>query len=203
MIKISIISPVYNSSKILKTLIEKIVLNIQKITRSYEIILIDDCSSDNSWNELKKMKKNYKKLKIYKNKKNIGQHPTIRRCLKKSKGKIVFVIDCDLQDDPVYFKKFYDAYKKSNNAIFGKIKDNSFNKGFVSFLYWHLFSISTGIEYNYKITNYSILTRSLILKLLRIKKIGFLFSDIIKTKEKVSFIYFKRKKSLREKSSYN
>ena len=52
---LSIIVPVYNSSKILKTLVKRIKTNLR--TKNYEIIFINDASLDNSWNEIKKISK--------------------------------------------------------------------------------------------------------------------------------------------------
>ena len=52
---LSIIIPVYNSSKILKALVKRIKKNLR--TKNYEIIFINDASLDNSWNEIKKISK--------------------------------------------------------------------------------------------------------------------------------------------------
>ena len=59
---LSIIVPVYNSSKILKVLIKKIKKNLK--AKNYEIIFINDASSDNSWNEIKKISKKNSKLHL-------------------------------------------------------------------------------------------------------------------------------------------
>ena len=59
MIKLSIIIPVYNSSKILKKLINEINSNLYETFKNdYEIILINDFSNDNSWEIIKKFQKN-------------------------------------------------------------------------------------------------------------------------------------------------
>ena len=61
---LTIIVPVYNSSKILKTLVKRIKTNLR--TKNYEIIFINDASLDNSWNEIKKISKKNKKVKALK-----------------------------------------------------------------------------------------------------------------------------------------
>ena len=48
-ILISIVSPVYQAGKIVNTLVEKIIEEVSKITEDFEIILVEDGSSDNSW----------------------------------------------------------------------------------------------------------------------------------------------------------
>jgi len=55
---ISIISPVYNSEKCLDQLVKKITYYVKKITHKFEVILVEDGSSDKSWDKIKKLKKN-------------------------------------------------------------------------------------------------------------------------------------------------
>ena len=55
--KLSIIIPVYNSSKILNSLVENIYSNLYKKFEFIELILINDFSADNSWEIIKKLKK--------------------------------------------------------------------------------------------------------------------------------------------------
>ena len=63
MIKLSIIIPVYNSSKILEKLINEINSNLyERFKKDYEIILVNDFSNDNSWEIIKKISKSQKKL---------------------------------------------------------------------------------------------------------------------------------------------
>jgi len=60
MIKLSIIIPVYNSSKILEKLINEINSNLnEKFKNDYEIILVNDFSNDNSWEIIKKISKKF------------------------------------------------------------------------------------------------------------------------------------------------
>ncbi len=61
--EISIVIPVYNSSKILKSLLENIFREISKFSKHFEVILVNDFSNDNSWNEIQKLKKNIILLK--------------------------------------------------------------------------------------------------------------------------------------------
>jgi dolichol-phosphate mannosyltransferase len=104
--KISIISPVYNAQSIIETFVNKVFLNIENISKKYEIILIDDSSTDNSYEKLKYLSHKYQKLIISRNGKNIGQHQTIRKALKIANGDLIFILDCDMQDNPKYLKKF-------------------------------------------------------------------------------------------------
>ena len=108
----SFVIPVYNSEETLEKLIFEISRNIKVYSQSYEIILIDDCSNDGSHEKIKELKKKNKKIKLFRNKFNLGQHKSIQIGLKKTKGKKIFIMDCDLQDDPKYFSNFINKYNK-------------------------------------------------------------------------------------------
>ena len=200
---ISVISPVYNSSKVLEIFIKKVIENIRGITLSYEIILIDDFSSDDSWQKLKKIKKKYKYLKIKQNKKNIGQHPSIRKGLKMAEGDLIFILDCDLQDDPKNFKIFFKSYNKKNNILIGLMNKKSYKKGFVSEFFWILLNFFSKYKFPKNITNFTLISSKQSKRLLKIKKVGFLYGDICKLNIKVKFLNIKRNKRYLGKSSYN
>ena len=152
---ISLVSPIYNSSKIIHKFVKYVVAGLKKTNKKFEIILIDDCSKDDSWKKLLEIKKIYKNIKIYRNKKNIGQYPTIKKALKRSKGDLIFFLDSDLQDDPKYFKNFLNLKKNNKIAIFGVAKKNSeISKGIISEVYWFVFRLFTRINYPSSVTTF-------------------------------------------------
>ena len=91
--KLSIIIPVYNSSKILNTLVENIYSNLYKKFEFIELILINDFSADNSWEIIKKLKKKYNFIKGINLKENYGQHSAIFCGLKYFKGENIVCMD--------------------------------------------------------------------------------------------------------------
>ena len=99
--KISIIIPCYNEVNTIELIIDKI-LKIQDL--NYEIILIDDCSTDGTKNIIeKKLQKNINKI-IY-NDKNFGKGYSIREGLKVATGNIILIQDADLEYSPKDYKK--------------------------------------------------------------------------------------------------
>ena len=76
-ILISIVSPVYQAGKIVNTLVEKIIEEVSKITEDFEIILVEDGSSDNSWEIIEENCLRYKKVKGIRLSRNFGQHYAI------------------------------------------------------------------------------------------------------------------------------
>lgn len=91
--KVSIIVPVYNGDKFLSRAIES-VLN-QKTNYSYEIIIINDCSTDKTQDIINKYLLKNKNIKNIKNKKNIGVNESRNKAIKKSKGEYIAFLDAD------------------------------------------------------------------------------------------------------------
>jgi len=201
--KISIISPVYNSQSIIETFVNKVLLNIENISKSYEIILIDDCSTDNSYEQLKNFSYKCQKLIISRNGKNIGQHQTIRKALKIAKGDLIFILDCDMQDNPKYLKKFIKKLNSNSTEVVVGINNSKFfKKGIFSFLFWKLLSFISRKHFDYNLTTYTLLTKKIKKKILELKQTSFLYNDIIYVTDNVRFI--KIDKSIRSmKSTYS
>lgn len=102
--KLSIIIPVYNEEKTLK----KIVKNVQNVNLNgikKEIIIINDCSQDNSHKIISSLVKKYKNIKYFINQKNSGKGFSIRKGLNEFSGNIVVIQDADLEYDPEDFKR--------------------------------------------------------------------------------------------------
>ena len=94
---ISIVVPTYNEEKNVSILYENL---MDVLERNYEIIFVDDGSTDNTFNELQKLHEKNKKVKIIKFRKNFGQSATLKAGFDYSKGDIIITMDADLQNDP-------------------------------------------------------------------------------------------------------
>ena len=73
-VEISVVIPVYNSSLNLKNLVEDLFIVLKTNFNSYELILVNDKSLDNSWEIITKLCKSYSWIKGIELRKNIGQH---------------------------------------------------------------------------------------------------------------------------------
>ena len=112
---ISFIVPCYNCEDYIQNNIHKLYKKLKSLKIKYEIILIDDCSTDKTLIYLKKLKNKISKLKILKNSKNFGKSFSLIKGVRISKYKHVILIDCDLP----YFKSIYSMikYLKKNDMV--------------------------------------------------------------------------------------
>ena len=115
--KVSIIIPVYNEEENLKLLHDKITDVVSKNDINYEIIYIDDCSVDSSFDVLKSLKN--ENTKIIKFKRNFGQTAAMQAGISHSCGDIVITLDADLQNDPNDIPKILSKYNEGYDLVSG------------------------------------------------------------------------------------
>ena len=164
---ISVVSPVYQAEKIIPELIRQVEEELTKITTSYEIILIEDCSKDNSWEEINRIAKNNNKIKAVKFSKNFGQHIAIKAGIELAKGDCCIVMDCDLQDNPKYINSLVEEWLKGNDIVF-TIKENRAHSIFKNLstrffnLFFNFLVENKSMESSNQIGSYSLISRKVI-----------------------------------------
>ena len=166
-IHLSIVSPVYLAEGIIDELIKRIRKQILKITENYEIILVEDGSSDNSWQKIEENCKKYKRIKGVRLSRNFGQHYAITAGLHKSKGDYVVIIDCDLQDNPKYIPELVNKSKDGFDIVFTKkrYRKHSIFKNYLGQIFHKVFNLLASdslILSNGKVGGFSLLTRKVV-----------------------------------------
>ena len=104
---LSVVIPVFNEAQSISNLIAEIVDALNKI--DYEIVVVDDCSTDETVDVLNKMQLNNKRLRIIRHKKNYGQSFAVRSGVKCAKSTWIATLDGDGQNDPSDIPRLFDA----------------------------------------------------------------------------------------------
>jgi len=112
---LSIVIPVYNEEKNVALLHQSIRNTLDKTDFKYEIIFVDDGSTDNTFNILN----NLKKVKIIKFRKNFGQTAAMMAGFENSNGKVIVSLDGDLQNDPSDIPKLLDKLNEGYDVVSG------------------------------------------------------------------------------------
>ncbi|MBR5138586.1 MAG: glycosyltransferase [Alistipes sp.] len=97
---ISVVVPLYNEEESLAELVQWIDRVAGENNLSYEIVMIDDGSSDNSWNEVERLKEHYPAIKGIRFARNYGKSAALYCGFAEAEGEVVFTMDADLQDSP-------------------------------------------------------------------------------------------------------
>lgn len=116
---LSIVVPLYNEEDNLKPLYDAISTSARSIGLEYEIVFIDDGSSDKTFELAKKLARRDAKLRIIKFRKNYGQTPAMAAGIEHAKGEILLTMDGDLQNDPSDIPKFIEKIDQGYDIVVG------------------------------------------------------------------------------------
>ena len=136
---ISIVIPLYNEEESLPELVAWIERVCMQHEYSYEVIMIDDGSTDSSWDVIKDLTKQYPTVKAIKFQRNYGKSPALYMGFKAAKGNVVITMDADLQDSPDEIPGLYEMIIRDGYDLVSGWKkvryDNAITKNLPSKLY--------------------------------------------------------------------
>jgi glycosyltransferase involved in cell wall biosynthesis len=136
---ISIVIPLFNEEESLPELVEWIDRVCKENRYSYEIIMIDDGSSDNSWHVIQDLSKQFNVIKGIKFQRNYGKSPALNEGFKAAAGSVVITMDADLQDSPDEIPGLYKMIMQDGYDLVSGWKkvryDNALTKNLPSKLY--------------------------------------------------------------------
>jgi glycosyltransferase involved in cell wall biosynthesis len=115
-IEISVVVPVYNEEGNLPVLIPKLVEVLKGLGLSYEMIFVDDGSSDGSRKILKEMASQYPSLRILRFKENRGLSTALWAGFQETRGERIVTLDSDLQNDPADIPKLLEYLDRFDMA---------------------------------------------------------------------------------------
>lgn len=109
--EVSFVIPCHNEEGNLRELIRVIRATTEPLNLSYEVIITDDCSTDNSWEILKELGTADPRIRALRFAFNCGQSAAQWAGMKAARGKYIVTLDADLQNDPQDLPKFLEALK--------------------------------------------------------------------------------------------
>ena len=116
--EISVISPCYGAPTLLRELVRQIEVTVSKLTKDYEIILVEDYSPDNSRVIITDICRENKRVKGVFLSRNFGQQYALNAGFDCAKGEYVVTLDCDLQNPPAQIKDLYEKAKEGYDIVF-------------------------------------------------------------------------------------
>ena len=123
--KLSIILPIYNESENISPLFQEIINSINQDfwNFDYEIIFVNDWSTDNSWDEICTIQKNNKNIIAINLQRNYGQATALQVWFENCDWDLIVTLDWDGQNDPKDIKKIYDKMQQENlDVVAGRRK---------------------------------------------------------------------------------
>lgn len=115
--KISVVIPCYNEENTIITVLNNVYKSLESFSNNFEVIVVDDCSTDNTLNKIEEFKK---KLIIIKHDQNLGKGSALQSGFEKVSGELVIVQDADLEYNPnEYSKILLPFYETDADVVYG------------------------------------------------------------------------------------
>ena len=164
MAHISVVIPVYRAEGCLHELYRRLKNSLETITHDFEIVMVEDCGGDNSWQIIAQLAQTDARVKGYQFSRNFGQHYGITAGLDQCTGDWAVIMDCDLQDQPEEIPRLYAKAQEGFDVVLarrGKRKD-ALPKRIASYAFYKLFSYLAGIRYDAEVGNFRIISKKVV-----------------------------------------
>lgn len=145
---LTFVIPVYNEEESLKLLYQQIHKAVLPLGRAYEIIFVDDGSTDGSWWEIERISHHDESVLGIKFQRNFGKAAALAAGFSRATCDIIFTLDADLQDDPVEVPQFLKKLAEGYDVVSGwkKIRHDPWHKVFPSRVFNGMVSRKTGVH---------------------------------------------------------
>lgn len=162
---LSVITPVYKAEGCLDELYRRLVAAIEPVTADFEIVMVEDCGGDRSWDIICSLAAADPRVKGLQFSRNFGQHYGITAGLDVAEGDWVVVMDCDLQDRPEEIPALYAKAQEGYDVVLARRggRTDGALKRFSSWCFYQLLSWLADTEYDSATGNFRIISRKVVL----------------------------------------
>ncbi len=159
---LSIIVPVFNEESLIRESVRRLVSTASRLTSSYEIIFIDDGSTDQSWALLKEERQKNPHLRILSFSRNFGHQMAITAGMDHVKGDVVITIDADLQDPPELIEKMIAQWQEGYDIVYARrshrLGETIFKK-FTATIFYRLIRKISNVDIPVDVGDYRLMSR--------------------------------------------
>lgn len=145
---LSIIIPIYNEEETIKTLYNRLINVSYSWNEDFELIFVNDGSTDSSLALLSDIVKNDNRVRILSFSRNFGHQAAISAGIKNAKGDAIIIMDGDLQDPPEELSKFLEKWREGYDVVYAirKKRKESFLKRVAYYTFYRTLALISDIE---------------------------------------------------------
>jgi len=150
-LSLSVVIPVYNEEENIPELIERLLAQLSALSLSYEIIIVDDGSTDRSYGLLRREAERHPQLKVIQFRRNYGQTAAMMAGIDHAAGQVLVSLDADLQNDPADIPKLLAKLDEGYDVVSGwrrHRQDARFRRTLVSRIANRMISRISGVRLN-------------------------------------------------------
>lgn len=170
---LSLVIPIFNEEKLIDELLKRTIAAVESFVHDYEVILVDDGSTDQSLDKILIWQKGNDKIKVLSLSKNFGHQAAYTAGLEHTTGDLVAMMDGDLQDPPELLSEMYRKIKEEDYDIVNGKKTGRkgrSSRNICAFLFHLLFKNIGEIKNMENAGNYSMMKREAVDALLTLKE---------------------------------
>lgn len=160
--RLSIVATMYKSSPYLREFCARSAAAAEKITADFEIVLVNDGSPDDSLEVAIELHQADPRIKIVDLSRNFGHHKAMMTGLEYARGELIFLIDCDLEEDPEWLESFAEIMQKDNaDVVYGRQRQRKggWLEKYSGEIYYTLFNWLCSIDHPRNIVTARLMTR--------------------------------------------
>ncbi len=208
--KVSVAIPCYNEEEVLAFTVETIsnyleLLKLKKLFENFEIVLVDDGSSDKTWQLIESFCNQSPLIKGIKLSKNMGHQNALLSGLFNANGDVVVSIDADLQDDITVIEKMILEYNQGSHIVYGvraKRESDTFFKRVSAEGFYRLMSMM-GVNIIFNHADYRLMSKQAIEHLKEFQEVNLFLRGIVPLiGYKSSKVYYERSERFAGESKY-
>ena len=143
----SVVIPVFNEEENILELYRRLSTQMEKLG-TYEIIMVDDGSSDGSWDLIKELHESDSRVKGLSFSRNFGHHIALSAGLDYAKAEVIILMDADMQDPPEEIPRLIEKFRESYDIVYGirKTRHDPLFKRLTSALFWFTLKRFSGVH---------------------------------------------------------
>jgi glycosyltransferase involved in cell wall biosynthesis len=169
---ISVVTPVYRAEGCIEELYRRLVAALSPITQDFEIVMVEDCGGDRSWELIRELARRDPRVKGIQFSRNFGQHYGITAGLDHCDGDWVVVMDCDLQDRPEEIPRLYARVREGHEIVIARRgrRNHPLAKRLSSWVFYRVFSYLADTDYDAQAGNFRIVSRKVVESFRRLRE---------------------------------
>ena len=159
----TIVIPVFNESKNIKLLVDRI--NNLKMNKNFNILFINDGSTDDTWNTIKSLNKKDNKIKGISFSRNFGHQIALSAGIDNVEGKFLIMMDGDLQHPPEKIPTMIKKYEEGYDVV-QLVKSNQGKRNFIqkifSYFFYMIFRKISGVPLSNNVSDFRLISEKVI-----------------------------------------